>query len=223
MALIEKRLHEHFASLSDENDETGTAAATGSADVPIPRDSLPETLDQPFAKVNTVVENSPAEAAGLKPGDLIRNFGYVNFENHDSLRKVAECVQGNEGVSGFLYTCTPHPPRRQVAKLTGLPAKYSGKSFKDRWRNSGSGTSFDIDAAARLGWQRSVGMSYFAGVRHKEIRLTGLDGTASRSKQGSGCWAPDVLGHNGWHYGAVVAPAQAEALISIRSHPPQVA
>lgn len=182
MALIEKRLHEHFASLGDENGETSTAAATGSADVSIPRDSLPETLDRPFAKVNTVVENSPAEVAGLKPGDLIRNFGYVNFENHDSLRKVAECVQGNEGVSGFLYTSTPHPPRRQVTKLTGLPAKYFSKGFKDRWRNSGSGTSFDIDTAARLGWQRPAGMPHFARVRHKETRLTGLDGIASRSK-----------------------------------------
>ncbi|KAK4464849.1 ras family-domain-containing protein [Cladorrhinum samala] len=124
MALIEKRLHEHFASLSDENDETGTAAATGSADVPIPRDSLPETLDQPFAKVNTVVENSPAEAAGLKPGDLIRNFGYVNFENHDSLRKVAECVQGNEGQNILVKVSrTAGATRAQELRLTLTPRR----------------------------------------------------------------------------------------------------
>ena len=41
--------------------------------------------------------NSPAELAGLKPGDKIRKFGYVNRENNDALRRVAECVQGNEG------------------------------------------------------------------------------------------------------------------------------
>ena len=97
MDIIEKRLHEHFASLEnvDDNDEsTGPVNLDGA----LPRDAVPETLDQPFAKVNTVVDNSPAAAAGLKPGDMIRNFGYVNYENHDGLKKVAECVQGNEGV-----------------------------------------------------------------------------------------------------------------------------
>jgi len=34
----------------------------------------------------------------LKAGDEIRVFGYVNKSNHDNLKKVAECVQGNEGV-----------------------------------------------------------------------------------------------------------------------------
>ncbi|KAK3900287.1 ras family-domain-containing protein [Staphylotrichum tortipilum] len=100
MALIEKRLHEHFAGLEDD-DAAATVEATPSATdaAAILRDSVPETLDQPFAKVNTVVDNSPAATAGLNPGDLIRNFGYVNLENNDGLKKVAECVQGNEGVS----------------------------------------------------------------------------------------------------------------------------
>jgi 26S proteasome non-ATPase regulatory subunit 9 len=62
-------------------------------------DALPETLEVPFAKVNSVVADSPADTAGLKAGDEIRNFGYVNKSNHDGLKKVAECVQGNEGVS----------------------------------------------------------------------------------------------------------------------------
>lgn len=96
MALIETRLHEHFASLEDDDAESTAAPAT--IDTSMPRDSVLETLDQPFAKVNTVVDNSPAATADLKPGDLIRNFGYVNIENHDGLKKVAECVQGNEGV-----------------------------------------------------------------------------------------------------------------------------
>jgi len=95
MAIIEKRLHEHFATLEDTDDEPAAPVAT---DEPVVRDSVPETLDRPFAKINTVADNSPAAAAGLRPGDLIRNFGYVNFENHDDLKKVAECVQGNEGV-----------------------------------------------------------------------------------------------------------------------------
>ena len=110
MGLIEKRLHEHFASLDDEDDDTAAAAAPSATDAALPRDSVPETLDQPFAKVNTVVDNSPAAAAGLKPGDLIRNFGYVNLENNDGLKKVAECVQGNEGVRFAL----PSRPKERV-------------------------------------------------------------------------------------------------------------
>jgi C-terminal processing protease CtpA/Prc len=95
MSSIEKYLHEHFASVQDEDEP----AAAPSNPMRTLRDSVPETLDEPFAKVNSVVAGSPAETAGLKAGDLIRNFGYVNKGNHDNLKKVAECVQGNEGVS----------------------------------------------------------------------------------------------------------------------------
>jgi 26S proteasome non-ATPase regulatory subunit 9 len=98
MAVIEKRLHEHFASLDDDDGDDAEPTAPASSGASLPRDSVPETLDRPFARVNSVADNSPAATAGLKPGDLIRNFGYVNHENHDGLKKVAECVQGNEGV-----------------------------------------------------------------------------------------------------------------------------
>jgi 26S proteasome regulatory subunit N4 len=96
MTWIEKFLHEHFASL-DENEPAPVASSSNSQRI-LP-DSVSTPLDLPFAKVNTVAAGSPAETAGLKPGDEIRNFGYVNQANHDNLRKVAECVQGNEGVS----------------------------------------------------------------------------------------------------------------------------
>jgi 26S proteasome regulatory subunit N4 len=95
MAVIEKHLHDHFASLADDDEPVAAPAADVSRLV----DSVPETLDPPFAKVNTIVANSPAASAGLQPGDLIRNFGYVNHANHDGLKKVGDCVQGNEGVS----------------------------------------------------------------------------------------------------------------------------
>lgn len=94
MNAIEKHLHEHFASL-DETDDLPTAR-TGAGML---GDSITPTLDEPFARVNSVVPQSPAYTAGLKAGDEIRNFGYVNRANHDGLKKVAECVQGNENVS----------------------------------------------------------------------------------------------------------------------------
>ncbi|KAL2685216.1 hypothetical protein Neosp_006313 [[Neocosmospora] mangrovei] len=106
MTRIEKFLHEHFASL-DEND---AEPAPSSGTQPILPDSYSAPLDPPFAKVNTVAAGSPAESAGLKPGDEIRNFGYVNRANHDNLKKVAECVQGNEGSNIFI----------KVSRLTGV-------------------------------------------------------------------------------------------------------
>lgn len=103
MTKIEKHLHEHFASLMENGDDNEEQArgvdAAASAQEPALRDYVPATLDETFAKVNTVAPDSPAATAGMQPGDLIRNFGWVNKANHDGLKKVAECVQGNEGVS----------------------------------------------------------------------------------------------------------------------------
>lgn len=104
MTAIEKFLHEHFASLSDADVEQ----VPSSTRLPVLPDALPESLDEPFAKANTVAPGSPADTAGLKPGDEIRNFGYVNRANHDGLRKVAECVQGNEGVSSHAKISNRH-------------------------------------------------------------------------------------------------------------------
>ncbi|PON18624.1 hypothetical protein C2W62_07025 [Candidatus Entotheonella serta] len=93
MSNIEKFLHEHFANVDDAEPVTA-----GSSQPPILPDSLPTAAEEPFARVNSVAPGSPAERAGLKAGDEIRVFGYVNKSNHDNLKKVAECVQGNEGV-----------------------------------------------------------------------------------------------------------------------------
>ena len=56
-------------------------------------------IEPPFARVNTVVSNSPADQAGLQAGDRITKFGYVNWMNHERLSKVAQEVQQNENVS----------------------------------------------------------------------------------------------------------------------------
>ncbi|KAI8297400.1 GTP-binding nuclear protein GSP1/Ran [Colletotrichum sp. SAR11_240] len=93
MVLVEKHLHEHFASLQ-EDDETQPAPSRG--DIGLLPDHVPlETLQEPFAKVNSVVPGSPADEAGLKPNDEIRNIGYVSLANHDNLKKVADpaCLQ----------------------------------------------------------------------------------------------------------------------------------
>lgn len=91
MDAIEKYLHEFFARKAEELLTPRTTETISSLDEPA-------LLDLPFAKVNSVAAGSPADEAGLKAGDTIRNFGYVNHSNHDDLKRVGECVQGNEGV-----------------------------------------------------------------------------------------------------------------------------
>jgi len=104
MTVIEKHLHEHFAKLAEQGqqDEPMTYGGPSSIDIPSSSSQAPQPSGPPFAKVNSVVAGSPAESAGLKAGDEIRNFGYVNHTNHDGLKRVGECVQGNEGVSKLL-------------------------------------------------------------------------------------------------------------------------
>ncbi|UKZ79495.1 hypothetical protein TrVFT333_007250 [Trichoderma virens FT-333] len=120
MTEIEKYLHEHFASIQ-EGDEAPSTAGDEPRILP---DSQSEQLDEPFAKVNTVAPGSPAQQAGLQAGDEIRNFGYVNRSNHDGLKKVAECVQGNEGRNIFIKVSRPDGvARRQELRLTLTPRK----------------------------------------------------------------------------------------------------
>ena len=118
--MIEKHLHEHFASIQDD-DETPAVPSSSSGPSRF-GDSIPEQLGPAFARVNSVTPNSPADAAGLKPGDEIRTFGYVNAENHDGLKKVAECVQGNLGRDVFVRVSRPTGPgRREELRLTLTP------------------------------------------------------------------------------------------------------
>jgi 26S proteasome non-ATPase regulatory subunit 9 len=110
MNVIEKHIHEYFARQAENGtaDEPMTTIGPSTSTAPSsssPASSLP--LGPAFAKVNSVVAGSPAESAGLKVGDEIRNFGYVNNTNHDGLKRVGECVQGNEGVSlEYLWSWT---------------------------------------------------------------------------------------------------------------------
>ncbi|KAG7133303.1 GTP-binding nuclear protein GSP1/Ran like [Verticillium longisporum] len=71
MAVVTRHLDEYFARPGSEDD--------AAQDVPTP-----------VQRVTTQTTDR------LKIGDEIVNFGHVNHSNHDSLKKVGECVQANE-------------------------------------------------------------------------------------------------------------------------------
>ncbi|KAF7590415.1 putative 26S proteasome regulatory subunit [Aspergillus hancockii] len=102
MKYLEKGIHDHFSNLQRAQDDTPSASNTNGstgAQINSASNSLSDAamLGPPFAKVNSVAVASPADQAGLKTGDNIRNFGSVNWVNHERLSKVAELVQQNEG------------------------------------------------------------------------------------------------------------------------------
>ena len=51
----------------------------------------------PFAVIGSVAEDSPCFLDGIKPDDLIVNFGEVNYLNHDSFKYLAQHVKANVG------------------------------------------------------------------------------------------------------------------------------
>ncbi|KAF3002535.1 putative 26S proteasome regulatory subunit [Curvularia kusanoi] len=94
MSRIEKGLHEHHARLAEQA-QNGTAADDRAQ---AEQSAPPVALEAPFAKVNSVVPGSPADEAGLKAGDSITKFGWVDWTNHERLGRVAEAVSQNEGI-----------------------------------------------------------------------------------------------------------------------------
>jgi len=103
MSRIEKGLHEHHARLAEQAQNNNAGAASQAQGL---FGAAAPVLEAPFAKVNSVATDSPADAAGLRVGDNITKFGWVDWTNHERLSRVAEAVSQNEGVSqaGVLST-----------------------------------------------------------------------------------------------------------------------
>lgn len=99
MQKCEEGLHALHASMRDVSPETiSRFQPTPTASDP-PRTSSSGSYEVPIGRVSNVMSGSPAEDAGLKAGDMIGNFGGVNWTSHEKLNKVAELVRKNEGVN----------------------------------------------------------------------------------------------------------------------------
>lgn len=60
----------------------------------ISKSSIEEDL-QPFAKIDEVMKNSPAERSGLKIGDCLLKFGSVTYKNNRNLQAIPDVVMNN--------------------------------------------------------------------------------------------------------------------------------
>lgn len=93
MKRIEKGLEKHFstsaANAPSIEPQSGQPAAPPAELV---------SSGSTFAKVNSVEPQSPAQQAGLRPGDKIERFGDADWLNNEKLSKVAQIVSQNEGV-----------------------------------------------------------------------------------------------------------------------------
>lgn len=101
MVKLEDAVHEHFAAgKSAESLPTASSAlaapTTSSASTAPAVQAASSAIEPPFARVNAIVPNSPAEQAGMKAGDKVTRFGSVNWTNHERLSRVAGVVQQNE-------------------------------------------------------------------------------------------------------------------------------
>ena len=100
MAKLEIAVQEQFAAgKAVENSASNDAPARApGAEASADSSSSSSAIEPPFAKVNSVAPNSPADRATLKPGDKVLRFGSVNWTNHERLSQVARVVQQNENV-----------------------------------------------------------------------------------------------------------------------------
>ncbi|XP_061758221.1 26S proteasome non-ATPase regulatory subunit 9 [Nerophis ophidion] len=90
MVEIEEALHKLHAREKAKRHRDETEARGEAMELQV-------TLPPAFARVNSVIQGSPASEAGLKNGDEVIEFGSVNTGNFQSVYNIASVVQHSEG------------------------------------------------------------------------------------------------------------------------------
>ncbi|KNC98458.1 uncharacterized protein SPPG_06158 [Spizellomyces punctatus DAOM BR117] len=114
---IEQALHDVHAQAKLE--PTVTAAETRE------RTTINDDNLKPFALVNGVAPDSPADEAGMKRNDLILRFGTVDATHREGLKRLSDLVAGSENKPIDILV------RRDgtVTALTVTPHKWSGRGL----------------------------------------------------------------------------------------------
>ncbi|KAF2170272.1 hypothetical protein M409DRAFT_19875 [Zasmidium cellare ATCC 36951] len=117
MAKLEVAVQEQFASSKPSEDGPSLAHRLNTTTEPRPVPSAAPVVEPPFAKVNSVVPDSPAAQAGLQAGDKVTKFGWVNWSNHERLSKVAYIVQQNENHEILVKVLRESPASENYASV----------------------------------------------------------------------------------------------------------
>ena len=79
---------------------------------------------KPFALVNAVAPDSPADISGLKRNDKVIQFGHIHAENHDRLQALNQLVGQSENKSIQVVILRND---QSIIQLLLTPKKWSGR------------------------------------------------------------------------------------------------
>ncbi len=112
-----------FDKIGTESDNT---IAEGSATLNQPKSVIQQEPElPPFAKIETVLKNSPAMEAGLLKGDLIFKFGTIDYSNNRKLKALGELV-ANARSTGIILNVGRN---NKKISLKLHPRQWSGKGL----------------------------------------------------------------------------------------------
>jgi len=83
----------------------------------------------PFARIDAVATDSPAEEAGLKEEDLIVAFGDLHAENHSHLKAIAELVPTVAAEQKGIQVRVQRHYTDESIELTLFPKPWSGRGM----------------------------------------------------------------------------------------------
>ncbi|XP_054712482.1 26S proteasome non-ATPase regulatory subunit 9-like [Uloborus diversus] len=110
---LTKEIEEGLYALHAENKIVNSESCTNQNQVQL----------KPFAKVDLVDPNSPAEKADLQVGDLLVKFGTLKFRNFENLSEVAKLV--NENLKKPIHVSVLRDDK--LVPLILVPDEWSGK------------------------------------------------------------------------------------------------
>ncbi|GFU04650.1 26S proteasome non-ATPase regulatory subunit 9 [Nephila pilipes] len=112
---LTKKIEEELYALHAEEKITPSASCL----------NVREVSFKPFARVDLVDENSPAQKADLRVGDLLVKFGTLKFRNFENLSAVARLVTENlrKPIHVSVLRCD------KVVPLILIPDKWSGNGY----------------------------------------------------------------------------------------------
>uniref|UniRef100_A0A3Q3XH23 26S proteasome non-ATPase regulatory subunit 9 n=1 Tax=Mola mola TaxID=94237 RepID=A0A3Q3XH23_MOLML len=117
MVEIEQALHKLHAQEKAKREQDGT----------LTQEAMEQqaSLPPPFARVDAVIQGSPACGAGLRGGDELIEFGSVNAGNFQNLQNIASVVQHSEGKALRVVVIRGG----QKAQMSLTPQRWSGRGL----------------------------------------------------------------------------------------------